>query len=145
MLVVELSQKEHSPCEIDCTFYLTVVKPSTLEDEPQQADDEQEIPKMYLKVITFIEFDSFVMTHGPFTSVDDPRVSGKRKCAGPVKEGRRSKCPAYFLPELAHVVALCDERVPFVTLAQELTKRDIAHQGLQVRGKRNSCQQGKLV
>lgn len=33
---------------------------------------------------------------------------------------------------MAHVVALCDERIPFVTLAQELTKRDIAHQGLQV-------------
>lgn len=30
------------------------------------------------------------------------------------------------------MVALCDERIPFVTLAQELTRRDIAHQGLQV-------------
>lgn len=35
-------------------------------------------------------------------------------------QNRRSKHPAYFIPELAHVVALCDERIPFVTLAQEV-------------------------
>lgn len=64
----------------------------------------------------------------------------KRRSTGPsgrtdasaTLQNRRSKQPAYFIPELAHVVALCDERIPFVTLAQELTRRDIAHQGLQV-------------
>lgn len=33
---------------------------------------------------------------------------------------RRSKQPAYFIAELAHVVAMCDERLPFVTLANEV-------------------------
>lgn len=67
-------------------------------------------------------------------------ISAKRRSAGPsgradtgtILQNRRSKQPAYFIPELAHVVALCDERIPFVTLAQELTRREIAHQGLQV-------------
>lgn len=36
---------------------------------------------------------------------------------------RRTKHPAYFIPELAHVVAMCDERIPFVTLAQEVRKQ----------------------
>lgn len=64
---------------------------------------------------------------------------------------RRAKQPAYFISELAHVVAMCDERLPFVGLASEvvkrkqtlllnlnisivfqLTKRNIFHQGLQV-------------
>lgn len=33
---------------------------------------------------------------------------------------RRAKQPAYFISELAHVVAMCDERLPFVALANEV-------------------------
>lgn len=40
--------------------------------------------------------------------------------------------PAYFIPELAHVVAMCDEKLPFVTLRMELSDRKIPHCGLQV-------------
>ena len=32
-----------------------------------------------------------------------------------------TKTPAYFIQELAHVVALCDEQIPFVTLSQEVS------------------------
>lgn len=35
---------------------------------------------------------------------------------------RRAKQPAYFISELAHVVAMCDERLPFVNLATEVSK-----------------------
>ncbi|XP_031837631.1 mediator complex subunit 14 [Nomia melanderi] len=143
ILIVAFKEKESSPCEIECSFYLAVVKHSSVEDDPHDDSIETEIPKMYLKVQTLIEFDTFVITHGPFTSVDNEATevnSNKRRSTGPsgrtdastTLQNRRSKQPAYFIPELAHVVALCDERIPFVTLAQELTKRDIAHQGLQV-------------
>ncbi|XP_075216285.1 mediator complex subunit 14 isoform X2 [Lycorma delicatula] len=134
ILIVELKEKESSPCEIECLFYLAVVKHSSIEDDPHDDSIEAEIPKMYLKVLTLIEFDTFVTTHGPFTSVDEGATAGKRKCAASRADSasRRAKHPAYFIPELAHVVALCDERIPFVTLTQELTKREIAHQGLQV-------------
>jgi hypothetical protein len=46
------------------------VKHSSIEDDPHDDSIETEIPKMYLKVLTLIEFDTFVITHGPFTSVD---------------------------------------------------------------------------
>lgn len=46
-------------------------------------------------------------------------VGGRTDAAG-ASQSRRPKHPAYFIPELAHVVALCDERIPFVTLAQEV-------------------------
>jgi len=46
-------------------------------------------------------------------------VGGRTDVAG-TPQNRRPKHPAYFIPELAHVVALCDERIPFVTLAQEV-------------------------
>lgn len=67
---MEFKEKENSPCEIDCCFYLALVKHSSIEDDPHDDTIETEIPKMYLKVLTLIEFDTFVITHGPFTSVD---------------------------------------------------------------------------
>jgi len=79
-----------------------------------------------------VEFDTFVSTHGPWTSVEDPDYVGKRKLVGIHDPRQRSKHPAYFIPELAHVVAMCDERIPFLSMAQELTRREIAHQGIQV-------------
>lgn len=56
-------------------------------------------------------------------SIDD--VSNKRKhCFGSesVSASKQPKTvyPAYFIPELAHVVAMCDEKLPFVALAQEV-------------------------
>lgn len=70
VLVVVFKEKENSPCEIDCSFYLAVVKHSSIEDNPDDETIETEIPKVYLKVQTLIEFDTFVVTHGPFTSID---------------------------------------------------------------------------
>lgn len=70
MQIVAFSEKECSPCEIGCTFYLAVVKPSSIEEDPHDESIETETPKMYLKLQSLIEFDSFVITHGPFTSVD---------------------------------------------------------------------------
>lgn len=45
---------------------------------------------------------------------------GKRKLSAANSRSVRVRQPAYFLPELAHVVAAADERVPFVNLAQEV-------------------------
>lgn len=45
---------------------------------------------------------------------------GKRKMSAANARAVRVRQPAYFLPELAHVVAAADERVPFVNLAQEV-------------------------
>ena len=51
--------------------------------------------------------------------------TGTLKRKGSVKHetsSRRSKQPAYFIAELAHVVAMCDERLPFVSLSTEVSK-----------------------
>ncbi|KAL1465599.1 hypothetical protein WDU94_005154 [Cyamophila willieti] len=135
ILIVEFKEKENA-ADMECHYYLIFVKHSSIEDDPNDDTIETDIPKVYLKVLTLIEFDTFVITHGPFTAVDetlDKGNCGKRKLS-PTKYDctKRAKHPAYFISDLAHVVALCDERVPFAILAQELTKRDIAHQGLQI-------------
>lgn len=63
-------------------------------------------------------------------------LSLKRKTSdstiGPPAKQQKTIYPAYFIPELAHVVAMCDEKLPFVCLARELSKRKIPHSGLQV-------------
>lgn len=68
--IVEFKEKESSPCEIDFVFYLAVVKHSSIEDNPDDDSIEVEIPKVYLKLQSLIELDTFVVTHGPYTSVD---------------------------------------------------------------------------
>uniref|UniRef100_A0A8D8N5P3 Mediator of RNA polymerase II transcription subunit 14 n=2 Tax=Culex pipiens TaxID=7175 RepID=A0A8D8N5P3_CULPI len=173
ILIVELKEKDSSPNEMTYTFYLVLVKPSSVEDSQSQdaepttsisqsgpgsvppggppsvpglsssaahppnsssATENDGMPKMYLKVQSLIEFDTFVATHGPGTYVDELAGSKRKLSAlgeGPSKQ-QKVIYPAYFIPELAHVVAMCDEKLPFVALAKELTRRRIPHGGLQV-------------
>lgn len=68
-------------------------------------------------------------------------IGGRTDAAG-TSQSRRPKHPAYFIPELAHVVALCDERIPFVTLAQEVSHSDflpISHNKLSFSMKSRLC------
>ncbi|XP_050305905.1 mediator of RNA polymerase II transcription subunit 14 [Anthonomus grandis grandis] len=140
VLIVDFTERESNPCEIDCSFNMFVVKHASIDDNPKDETIETELPKVFFKVQTLIEFDTFVATHGPFTPIDgssDPDytepLSLKRKGnLKPESATRRAKQPAYFIAELSHVVAMCDERLPYVTLANELTKKNIFHQGLQV-------------
>ena len=82
-----------------------------------------------------VEFDSFLVTHGPETKVDvqdlSEKIIGKRKFGGKAEiPFKRTKYPAYFIYDLAHVVAFADEQIPFNTLASEMTKKGIAHSGI---------------
>lgn len=94
---------------------MVVVKHSSIEDNPNDDSIETEIPKVYLKVQSLIELDTFVATHGAFTSVDgnedqyEPGAKRKSLSQAGKSEAviRRAKQPAYFIPELAHVVAMC--------------------------------------
>lgn len=120
------------------------------------AQPPSEIPKLYTKLMRLIEFDTFVATHGPGTEVDGEysdlnlttrfdmiryafpaelsphkRKSNSDILAPPAKQ-QKTIFPAYFIPELAHVVAMCDEKIPFLNLAQTLSKYRIPHSGLQV-------------
>lgn len=55
---------------MEFVFYLAFVKHSSIEENPNDDSIETDIPKMYFKVQTLIEFDSFAVTHGPGTYVD---------------------------------------------------------------------------
>ena len=84
-----------------------------------------------------VEFDPFAVTHGPSTVVDamdlSERIIGKRKPGGKVEAPiKRTKFPAYFISDLAHVISFADERIPFTSLAMELSKKNVAHFGVEI-------------
>lgn len=137
ILIVEFKEKEGSKCEMDYRYFLLWVKSASIEDDPKDESVITDIPKVYLKALTMIQFDPFLVTHATATKVDvqdlSERLTGKRKlgCKGeaPIK---RTKFPAYFISDLAHVVAFADERIPFASLTSELNAKEIAHSGVEI-------------
>ncbi|XP_037511801.1 mediator of RNA polymerase II transcription subunit 14 [Rhipicephalus sanguineus] len=97
---------------------------------------EAELPKAFLRVANFLQLDTFAIVHGPCTKIDLSLLStgGKRKLVGASNEtlAKQPRYAGYFISELAHVVAFCDDRIPFCTLTVELNKRNICHQGMQI-------------
>ena len=45
---------------------------------------------------------------------------------------KKMKGSAYFVSELTHILALCEDFIPLMALSSALEKRDMAHQGLEV-------------
>ncbi|CAD6234893.1 GSCOCG00007749001-RA-CDS [Cotesia congregata] len=146
ILIVEFKEKESFSGEMEYTYHLAAVR-SCLMDRAFQNNKhndsfDNDIPKLHYRVESLTEFDTFVVTHGPNMNIDIDLSSGgtKRPNFEPssqdvelvTSQSKKMKHSAYFIPELAYVVALCDERIPFVSLAHELNKRGIPHQGLQV-------------
>ncbi|KAJ6633734.1 Mediator of RNA polymerase II transcription subunit 14 [Pseudolycoriella hygida] len=140
ILIVEIKERPTNVSEMDFTFYLALVKHSSIDDSPNDDSIETDIPKMYFRVQNLIEFDTFAVTHGPGTYVDECSLNKRKSSSadgGPLAK-QKTIYPAYFIPELAHVVAMCDEKLPFVCLAQELSRRNIPHSGLQVEANASS-------
>ena len=97
---------------------------ASIEDDPKDDTVQADIPKVYLKALSMVEFDSFLVTHGPETKVDaqdlSEKIIGKRKLGGKSEiPFKRTKYPAYFIYELAHVVAFADEQIPFNSLGKK--------------------------
>ena len=129
ILIVEFREKEGNKCEVEYSYYLLWVKPASIEDDPKDDTVTTDLPKVYLKVkslaskerkrllnflsfqaLSIVEFDPFLVTHGSETKVDvqepSERIIGKRKMGGKVEVPfKRTKYPAYFIYDLAHVVA----------------------------------------
>lgn len=82
--IVELREQPEHPTEMEYVFYLVNVRQSSMgtvlnaaaaasstADTPASSSSEAaDTPKLYLEVSNVIEFDTFVITHGPGTFVD---------------------------------------------------------------------------
>lgn len=134
ILVVEFSEKAGSECEIQYNYYFLLTKPCSIEDDPLDESIVKDIPKVYMKALGMVEFDPFLITHGSTTKVDvqelSEKIIGKRKPGGKLETPiKRTRFPAYFISDLAHVIAFADERIPFTYLEQELSKQGVYHTG----------------
>jgi mediator of RNA polymerase II transcription subunit 14 len=137
VLITDCKEKDNQPCEMDYRYHLLWVKPASIEDDPKDGSVTADIPKVYLKALSMIEFDPFLITHATATKVDvqdlSEKIIGKRKFGGKVEAPiKRTKYPAYFLSDLAHVVAFADERIPFMSMGLELNKRGVIHGDIEI-------------
>ncbi len=141
VLIIEFHEKSSNHCEMEYKYYFLWVRPASIEDADAAGDADNPAmvaaPRVYLKALSMVQFDPFLVTHGCATKVDtldlSERIIGKRKVGGKVDPPiKRTKFPAYFISDLAHVVAFADERIPFTNLAMALNKRGIAHSGVEI-------------
>ena len=143
VLIIEFHEKASNHCEMEYKYYFLWVRPASIdegeEQQPQQQQQQQDnsLPKVYLRALNMVEFDPFTVTHGPSTAVDamdlSERIIGKRKPGGKAEAPiKRTKFPAYFISDLAHVISFADERIPFTSLGMELSKKNVAHFGVEI-------------
>ena len=134
ILVVEYGERPGRECEIQYSFFYLLTRSCSIEDDPVDETIVKEIPRVYLKGLGMVEFDPFLVTHGSTTKVDvqelSEKIIGKRKPGGKVEAPiKRTRFPAYFISDLAHVVSFADERIPFTCLEQELSRLGVGHSG----------------
>uniref|UniRef100_A0A0K2TAA1 Mediator of RNA polymerase II transcription subunit 14 n=1 Tax=Lepeophtheirus salmonis TaxID=72036 RepID=A0A0K2TAA1_LEPSM len=138
IIIIEFKEKELNQCEMDYSYYFLWVKPSSIdEDDSNRESSNKIVPSVYFKALSMIELDSFLVTHGPGTKVDiqdfSETILGKRKIPSksdtPIK---RTKYPAYFISDLAHVVAFANERIPFIGIISECDNLNVSHSGIEV-------------
>jgi mediator of RNA polymerase II transcription subunit 14 len=141
ILIIEFHEKAANHCEMEYKFYFLWVRPASIDDTDEannaSAMATESSPRVYLKALSMVEFDPFLVTHGSSTKVDamdlSERIIGKRKPGGKVEAPiKRTKFPAYFISDLAHVVSFADERIPFTALAMELSKKGVSHSGVEI-------------
>ncbi|UYV70182.1 MED14 [Cordylochernes scorpioides] len=131
-------------------YYLLAVQPQGPEEsyvkEEEPTLDLPDYSKSFLRIVDFLRLDAFSITHGPCTQVEGGRPSGlcaetvrvnklKRKLSvetSPSPPPKKPKFHSQYIPELGHVVALCDEMLPFTQLGLQLYKHGVCHQATQV-------------
>lgn len=67
---IEIKENETNPCEMKYNCYVVQVRKCSIEETAESQSTEPEALKLYLKVLTCTELNSFVATHGPFTNVN---------------------------------------------------------------------------
>ncbi|KFM63332.1 Mediator of RNA polymerase II transcription subunit 14, partial [Stegodyphus mimosarum] len=139
-IIVRLTENPTNRCEIIPSYYLMTVLPQPLEDDTLEQKVEAvldtELPKSYLKIMDFASLDNFISTHGPCTEIEYEQQGGSKKRKMITVQSdigvKKVKYTGFFISELAHIVSMCDERIPFSTLCRELNKKDICHNGIQI-------------
>ena len=57
-------------CCLFIRYFLLWVRPASIEDNPNDESSTTDIPRVYLKALSMIEYDPFLVTHATATKVD---------------------------------------------------------------------------
>jgi mediator of RNA polymerase II transcription subunit 14 len=140
---------------VEYRYYLLQVRPEKMDIDGSDVTvppggsgpDMSDPTRMFLRAGNLVQLDTFLCTHGQNGKLydvepEDPDyLARKRKLllgdTGDVFRPPPAKKPRlsiWFVPQLTHIIAMCEERLPLVALGEELEKRGIPHRGLQVDG-----------
>ena len=120
--------------ELKIDYYLLYISHTSTSNEESSTQFELELPKPYLQITKALKLDISNISHHSFLSEDSSDRNGKRKmCSINIGENKvqRTSASGYYIPELAHVVSFCEEKLAYSSLSSELHKRSICHQVLQ--------------
>ncbi|XP_071949525.1 mediator of RNA polymerase II transcription subunit 14-like [Antedon mediterranea] len=141
-VVVEFITEQGGEFETQIKYYLLRVRPSTFYDQiphdAQQSDPDT--AKSFLAPLSIFPIEPESLVYGPDTEFQGHLAPNKRKhaLAGyqhfSVVKKRRFDHVHYFQDRLSHITSLCDMRIPYVQLLEELSKNNISNQGVQVEG-----------
>ncbi|XP_072035034.1 mediator of RNA polymerase II transcription subunit 14-like isoform X2 [Amphiura filiformis] len=141
-IVVDFKNKGPHQDEIEARYHLMRVRSASFYDQSNVTMDmtstsEADTAETYLAPLSLLAIDPKGCIHGPdtYAPVKQDSNAYKRKLmsvGSSLKRQRYSTHCEYFQSELAHIVAMCDARIPYITLCEELTNANIPYQGVQV-------------
>ncbi|XP_038050987.1 mediator of RNA polymerase II transcription subunit 14-like [Patiria miniata] len=102
---------------------------------PSQSDWDSGEP--FLAPLSLVPLDSKSCSHYPDTleEAEESNRNKKRKLGTSLTSFKKQRLGThceYFQRELVHIIALCDRRIPFISLCEELMEQGIPFQGIQV-------------
>ncbi|XP_071839301.1 mediator of RNA polymerase II transcription subunit 14-like isoform X3 [Apostichopus japonicus] len=144
-VVVEFSPpRSEDVTKVTVRYHLLRVRPAhsfEISNLPQPAEglppiqQYQDTSRVFFTPLSLVQIDSFSAIYGPGTPTEDYMAEshGKRSLqdADYQHKRRRSTPSVRCEKDLAHIIALCDGRIPFIKLTEELRKKGIPHQGIQ--------------
>ncbi|RWS16530.1 Mediator of RNA polymerase II transcription subunit 14-like protein [Dinothrombium tinctorium] len=116
---------------INPRYFLLSVEQVSLDSVEHQPPFEIELPKTYLQLNSIFEIDiSSIVRSKENSSAYSDSLSEKRKLItnDTFESTKKVKNPGFFIPEFAHLITFCEEKLAYGALSCELQDRKICHQ-----------------
>ncbi|GFR84683.1 mediator of RNA polymerase II transcription subunit 14 [Elysia marginata] len=135
-VVVEVREGEHRRVEVN---YYMLETTSCTADGGDDDLSEDNLVKAFMKAGQLTPIDTYSLAHGEFCKIFDgipltmDSLTRKRKIFLnedlDEPDAKKAKGSPYFVSELAYLLARCEEKMPYIFLGEELSKKGINHDG----------------
>ncbi|RUS87452.1 hypothetical protein EGW08_004768 [Elysia chlorotica] len=135
-VVVEVREGEQR--RVDINYYMLETSSCTADGGDDELTEDN-LVKAFMKAGQLTPIDTYSLAHGEFCKIFDgipltmDSLTRKRKIFlnedFDEPEAKKTKGSPYFVSELAYLLARCEEKMPYVFLGEELSKKGINHDG----------------